>query len=560
MIKNNYAYYKAKELFIPVLCFILSWWIVAFGQPARSSPAGICAGAFGYALFLIGFDFFKGKKARFLVSFSWFFSVMLIQLSWMSSTEYQGNYIYAVYFFMSAGVALQFSFLLSFLRFGEIPDIKKILFLCASWTLLEWSRLFFISGFPFVPAGLALSSTDYGRLWASLGGIYLLSFWVLFTNLVVYRLFRRFSFGQLTLAFSVIFLPYGYGAWQTAYHRKKMEDPSIDRLHVLLVQTSLTPGEKTGFSGYEKMIPPLEQWAYIFSYLAPYREQKTDLIVLPERTVPFSDSSKIYPSEDISFLAEYFFREKGKTVLSSMSDEGPFTDNAYLTRMLAKIFDCRVIIGLENVVKDTKEEFEAYASAFCFYPDGTFEKYDKRVLLPIVEYIPFEWCRKIAGRYNIFGWYRKGEREKTFSGTPPVSPSVCVEELYTELIRKNRLAGGRVFANLTNDVWYPHSKLPQQHFTHGLLRAAENGVPVVRSCNTGITAAIDALGREIAVFRRDYIDSEAQRGCLSVQVPLYDYKTPYLFCGDKPLLLLCMGYVVTFFIRTRFSSEAAAGF
>ncbi len=126
---------------------------------------------------------------------------------------------------------------------------------------------------------------------------------------------------------------------------------------------------------------------------------------------------------------------------------------------------------------------------------------------------------------------------KVFASKVPLSASICYEETFSHHMRQSRQKGASMFVNLTNDNWYPNSKLPQQHFDHARLRAVENGVPMVRACNTGVTAAIDSLGRIIG-----QITEETRAGVLVAKVPLYHYSTLYSFWGDWGIVSLSAAF------------------
>src|SRR5690606_27562937 len=76
-----------------------------------------------------------------------------------------------------------------------------------------------------------------------------------------------------------------------------------------------------------------------------------------------------------------------------------------------------------------------------------------------------------------------------------VGVCICYEETFGNLMRENKQLGASLLVNLTSDVWYPNSSLPWQHFDHARLRTVEMGLPLVRACNTSVTASLDSLGR-----------------------------------------------------------------
>jgi len=74
----------------------------------------------------------------------------------------------------------------------------------------------------------------------------------------------------------------------------------------------------------------------------------------------------------------------------------------------------------------------------------------------------------------------------------------------------------------------------------------ENGVPMVRACNTGITAAVDSLGRIIG-----QITDERRADVLVAQVPLYHYSTLYSFWGDWGIIALSLIFILICGILSR---------
>jgi apolipoprotein N-acyltransferase len=105
-------------------------------------------------------------------------------------------------------------------------------------------------------------------------------------------------------------------------------------------------------------------------------------------------------------------------------------------------------------------------------------------------------------------------------------------------MRQARMKGAELFVNVTNDNYYPNSRLPQQHFDHARLRAVENGVPLIRACNTGVTAAVDRFGREVARLSDQSGGVEWVKGVLDVQFSAETHRTLYQLWGDKGILAL----------------------
>lgn len=520
--------------------FTLSFLICAFGQPAWIGFLAVLAASFGYALFWLSV---AKKKSIFSYAFFWFFFAELIHLSWMSSIRYQGIFMLLVYILLSVALALQFAF---FTKMVFRSDFKSfsILALASIWTLIEWSRVFFICGFTWNPIGLSLSYSSYAIQLAALFGIYGLSFYVMTTNLFSLKaliLKKKSALGTWAL---LTVIPYLFGYGYIKVHESKKQKS----LNTLLVQTALSPEEKEPFFDPSSFVPPLKQWELIFQSLGRERERSIDLIVFPEGALPFGSYMPLYSLNNLQHLWKKYFGDKGDkaftSALSSIYSKPSYTlelSNAFIVQSLANYFQADVIIGLED-----HEGKLLFNSAFHFAPNNfSPSRYDKRVLVPVGEYIPFEWCLSIARHFGINAFFTPGKEAKLFKGKKGLmATSICYEETYPHIIRQSGNLGAHLFVNISNDVWFPKSKLSKQHFDHGIIRAVENGLSIVRATNHGVTAAIDAFGRTIAK-----LPSPDNSGVLFAQVPLYNISTLYAFWGNIGIVLLSISILLLYFFR-----------
>ncbi|MGH2341573.1 apolipoprotein N-acyltransferase [Segnochrobactraceae bacterium EtOH-i3] len=133
--------------------------------------------------------------------------------------------------------------------------------------------------------------------------------------------------------------------------------------------------------------------------------------------------------------------------------------------------------------------------------------YDKLHLVPFGEYVPFA---SVMNRFGIDplavlpGGFSAGEGERrlVLPGVPEGIPLICYEAIFPGIRVPDFLSGlarpdGRAgwILNVTNDAWFGETPGPLQHFAQARLRAVEEGLPLVRVGNTGVTAVVDAAGR-----------------------------------------------------------------
>lgn len=546
---------------------LIAFFLVAFGQPAWLPWNGLIASALGFALFWRVLLAYPLAKHRFCLATTWLCAVELVQLSWFISHPYW--YIYTVYLLLAIGIGLQFGVLAIFIHIekfahsGAARTFFAFLPITASWTLLEWSRLFVLSGFSWNPVGIALTGNLYALQAASLAGVFGLSFWVILVNLfALWAWIQKKAFATFIWMLAVA-LPYCYGFAQVSFQDTK---GVASNLNALLVQTAFAPEEFQGAMRQTSLIQHvIGEWGKILQATKKHLGKPIHLIALPEFVVPYGTYSDVYKLLDVK---KTFYNVLGQESLRSLpplefplaslqkTAEGPewLVNNAYWAQALANYFQADLVIGLEDAEDLYPSNREYYSSAIFIHPqkkekDFTFsaKRYCKRILVPLGEYIPFDACKKLAEQYGIFGSFTSGkEAVLMHSSGIAFSPSICYEETFGDIMREGRQKGAHLFVNLTSDVWYPNSKLPKQHLDHARLRTVENGVPLIRACNTGITAAIDSLGRTLAVLGGQHPEQvEWIADSLFVTVPLHSYQTLYSCYGDfliiaPSILILCV--------------------
>jgi len=161
--------------------------------------------------------------------------------------------------------------------------------------------------------------------------------------------------------------------------------------------------------------------------------------------------------------------------------------------------------------------------------------YDKFHLVPFGEYVPsFLQKLGLSNIVNIPGSFGFGSGPQTFSvpGAPPVGPLICYEILFPgEVTAKNR---PQWFVNVTDDSWFgpPSSAGPYQHLLIARVRAIEEGLPVARAANTGISAVIDPMGRIVAKL------GSGEAGVVDSALPAALHETFFAKFGETGFLLM----------------------
>ncbi len=175
--------------------------------------------------------------------------------------------------------------------------------------------------------------------------------------------------------------------------------------------------------------------------------------------------------------------------------------------------------------------------------------YDKHHLVPFGEYVPFRSflpVEKLAPG-NIDFTPGPGPARFSVPGAPVASPLVCYEIIFPGQVVA---AGPRPewLLNVTNDAWFGTSLGPYQHFASARLRAVEEGLPLVRAANTGISAVVDGYGRVIGRLGLNEI------GVLDADLPRpVPGITLYARIGNWSVafLILCTS-LITFVLRRHF--------
>lgn len=385
------------------------------------------------------------------------------------------------------------------------PGLPRLLVLAGAWTLADIAREFAFSGFPWNP---------WGSVWAipgALGDVLiqpaawigepgLTALTVLLAGLPALGVGGRARWAPLAAGGAVLAGWIAFGLI-----RLGLPAPSAPGLSVLLVQGNIAQGQKWD---REMMEDIFRHYLTLTAEAVRAAGPGPKVVVWPETASPFLLEAD----------------EGAREAVTAASSEAP------------------VLAGTVRFDANQRPRNSLAALAAGGALRGI---YDKWHLVPFGEFQP-AWL-PIPIQVVPGGGFAPGPGPRTLHvpGLPPVGPMICYEAVYTgELVdRTDRPAW---LVNITNDAWFGNSTGPRQHLVAARFRAVEEGLPLMRAANTGITAGFDAHGRELG--RLDM----ARPGTLALALPGALPPTPYARFGLLiPGLLATAAVIVGFLASPR---------
>lgn len=374
--------------------------------------------------------------------------------------------------------------------------------------LAEWARGYVATGFPWNAPGYLFSAHIWLLQGAGLVGLYGLTFLALFWAMGP-ALWRAGKIGLALVALSVLPLVAGYGVVRLDRLTPQMDSDGAQLVRqIRLVQPAVPQHEK-----WRRDLRP--------QHLERLRRLSRDEVPVPQLI--------IWPETAFAGLLdreEALFRE---TVWSALP------------------FDGWMITGVPRF-----DSFgRLFNSAALVRPSGEVESlYSKRRLVPFGEFVPFRtwlpFADALAGPVD----FSPAAENVMFDlpGYGLIQIQICYEAIFPMMISRGPRPD--MLVNLTNDAWFGNTPGPWQHLAKARMRGVEEGVPVVRVANTGISAAFDGAGRRLAQINLN------ESGFVDVDMPA---AMPLTFFARWRFLPVLLTSLVLGVVAIRLDREGAIG-
>ncbi|MDX8476954.1 apolipoprotein N-acyltransferase [Mesorhizobium sp. VK24D] len=387
--------------------------------------------------------------------------------------------------FAVVGIPLALAFFYGFAtvvaRLFWSSDIGRIAALAFGFGLAEWLRDFLFTGFPWNAVGYAAMPVPLLMQSVSVTGMIGMNALAVFVfSLPALVAARRHLRLGLALLVILVAAHVGFGYFRLA----RPAEPATRSIDVRIVQPAVDLSEKWDASVRDRIFATLMG----ISGKAPEQgHAKPQLILWPETSVPF-----LFTERPDALTALGDMLGDGQMLIAGVVREEGGAGNAG-----SRYYNSVVAINDKGEIVDAV---------------------DKVHLVPFGEYLPF------AGLFERFGIgqlvagpmnFAAGNERHPIAVPNGLSavPFICYEVIFPDLVAVDA-ASSELIVNVTNDAWFGDTPGPYQHFRQAQIRAVENGLPLLRAANNGISAVVDSRGRIVDALAVD------ARGAIDAHVPV----------------------------------------
>ncbi|MCK9460279.1 MAG: apolipoprotein N-acyltransferase [Proteobacteria bacterium] len=419
------------------------------------------------------------------------------------------------------------------------------------WTAMEFVQSMGSLGFTW--HSVATTQTGYAPVLqlVSATGMFGLSFWIVFLNVLAYRALVAFRGpkearnGRAALRFALVAAavaaaPIVYGFVVT----KPAAAAGRGAIRAALVQPDTDSNRKF----------PERNLAYLalMKLTMSLRDGANDVVVWPETATAFVLREHEDRLRDVRELLE----AKRASLITGMSDRRAAEGGK--TKRVGEAD------GESRAETIKKGKFRKVNAVGLLRPGSSeLETYEKLHLVPFGEYVPpfLGFLEDMAMNVGS-GIYVPGTEVRVFEvplaegGTAKIAAVICLESNFPALVRRFVDRGAEALVVVANDEWYEGTTEPVQHAEIARLRAVEHRIPVLRCSNAGVSAVIDAYGRVVAASEEDV------QAIVSARVPLgpgpsfYSRHGDWFPMGALGLSLILLGVLSALGIRSRLSRRS----
>lgn len=373
-------------------------------------------------------------------------------------------------FLLYLGVVVLFIYLGAYTAvFGLITKYCGLVFAPFILAGLEFIRTKSEIGFPW--GLLGTTQTPYVPIiqFASIFGVYGISAWILLINLILYWLLTKKRVGYLLLLIILFILPIAFGISRLR--------PNENWFRVAVIQPNVSPNEKGDWESRNRLV--------------------NDLVRLTKKTLTQNPNLLVYPET---------------ATLYDITQDNEFHN---ILRKLIDSSGVSLLTGTPIFEKSPSPKY--YNAAVLFEPNKPISQGYKKIH-------PVPFSEKVPKFFNIFttvdmGNMTPGNLFKVFNLEIPFPESqsvraeqvkfsvlICFESIFPDLTQEFTRRGANLLINITNDGWFGKTPGPFQHCELSILRTVENGVPLIRCANNGISLIADPFGR---ILRKSGLFCEA---------------------------------------------------
>ena len=461
---------------IPILTLAGLFWLARAARPGEAFRLGW---AYGLGMFLLGVSWIY-------VSISTY-GGMPVPLAALATL------LFCAFIALLPGIALALT-----ARLIAAPEVRLALALPAVWALLEWTRGWIFTGFPWLVLGYSQAPVSPLAGYAPVFGVYGVSLLAALSAGALALLSLR---PKAALSFLAALWLGGWGLQQ--HHWTQATGTPIS---VALLQGNIAQ---------EMKFRPEKLDATLRHYARAVLASEAKLIVLPETALPLFRSD--IPPDYLDMLSDHARGRGGDLLIGLPEDDG----------------------------RDAQGQPRYYNSTISLGSSPE-QRYRKSHLVPFGEFVPFGFRWAVNLMSIPLGDFARGTADQ-----PPLAlagEKLAVNVCYEDVFGEERIHAARnatLLVNVSNDAWFGDSWAPWQHLQIGAMRSLETDRWQLRANNTGVTAILDNQGQVRALFK------PFTTGTLSGTAQGRQGLTPYMHWGNTAFLLLVAALLLTALRRAR---------